>query len=99
MPGSRLSRVINKPVLAALIACAVVRAAAQQPAALSLGDALARAVEANRTLAAARMASSIGSAGIVAAGQRPNPEIAVEAARETPHWAVTGTIPLEMSGK
>jgi cobalt-zinc-cadmium efflux system outer membrane protein len=74
-------------------------AAAQPPASMSLPDALARAVEANPTLAAARAARTIGAAGIDAARQRPNPEVSVEVERETPHWAFAGTVPLEVSGK
>ena len=74
-------------------------AAAQPPASMSLPDALARAVEANPTLAAARAARAIGAAGIGAARQRPNPEVSVEVERETPHWAFAGTVPLEVSGK
>jgi cobalt-zinc-cadmium efflux system outer membrane protein len=74
-------------------------AAAQPPASMSLPDALARAVEANPTLAAARAARAIGAAGIDAARQRPNPEVSVEVERETPHWAFAGTVPLEVSGK
>lgn len=74
-------------------------AAAQPPASLSLSDALARAVDANPTLAAARAARAIDAAGIDAARQRPNPEVSVEVERETPHWAFAGTVPLEISGK
>jgi len=53
-------------------------ALAQPPGSLSLSDALARAVEANPTLAAARAARAIDAAGIDAARQRPNPEVSVE---------------------
>jgi cobalt-zinc-cadmium efflux system outer membrane protein len=74
-------------------------AAAQAPSTLSLDEAMARALEANRTIAAARAARAADVAGIQAAGQRPNPEVGFEVARETPHWAFTGTIPLEVSGK
>jgi cobalt-zinc-cadmium efflux system outer membrane protein len=74
-------------------------AAGQAPASLSLNEAMARATEANRTIAAARAARAIDAAGILAAGQRPNPEVSFEVARETPHWAFTGTVPLEVSGK
>ena len=83
--------------LALLLRCATV--AAQAPATLSLNDAVVRALEANRTILAARSARAIDSAGIRAASQRPNPEVSVEAARETPHWAFAGTVPLEISGK
>jgi cobalt-zinc-cadmium efflux system outer membrane protein len=72
---------------------------AQAPPTLSLSDAMARALEANRTLLAAGKARAIDAAGVLAAGQRPNPEVSFEAARETPHWAFTGTVPLDISGK
>ena len=75
------------------------RIGAQAPSTLTLADAIGRAVEANRTLVAARAARAIDTAGVQAAGQRPNPEVSFEAARETPHWAFTGTVPLELSGK
>jgi cobalt-zinc-cadmium efflux system outer membrane protein len=83
----------------AMVAVGAGRLNGQTPSTLSLNDAMARAVEANRTLLAARTARAIDAAGIQAAGQRPNPEVSFEAARETPHWAFTGTIPLELSGK
>jgi outer membrane protein, heavy metal efflux system len=86
-------------VMMAMVGLGVVHVAGQTPSSLSLSDAMARAVEANRTLLAARTARAIDAAGIQAAGQRPNPEVGFEAARETPHWAFTGTIPLELSGK
>jgi cobalt-zinc-cadmium efflux system outer membrane protein len=88
---------IGAVALAVLVTAGV--AAAQPPASLSLSDALARAVEANPTLAAARAARAIDAAGIDAARQRPNPEVSVEVERETPHWAFAGTVPLEISGK
>src|SRR4029079_9736928 len=88
---------IGALALAALVSGRV--AEAQPPASMSLPDALARAVEANPTLAAARAARAIGAAGIDAARQRPNPEVSVEVERETPHWAFAGTVPLEVSGK
>lgn len=72
---------------------------AQAPASLSLSDALVRATDANRTVLAARMARAVDLAGVNVAGQRPNPEIAVENARETPRWSFGGTLPLEVSGK
>ncbi|HEU4893086.1 MAG TPA: TolC family protein [Vicinamibacterales bacterium] len=75
------------------------RIGAQAPSTLTLTDAIGRAVQANRTLVAARAARAIDTAGVQAAGQRPNPEVSFEAARETPHWAFTGIVPLELSGK
>jgi cobalt-zinc-cadmium efflux system outer membrane protein len=74
-------------------------AAAQVPAALTLRDAVARAVEANRAVLASRTARAISLAERQAAGQRPNPELGVEAERETPHWAFSGTLPIEIAGK
>lgn len=69
------------------------------PPVLTLPDAIARATEANPALRAARAARAIDLAGIDVAGQRPNPEVNVEVARETPRWAFAGTIPFELSGK
>ena len=86
-------------LLAAMVVPGAARVAAQTPSTLTLNDAIGRAVEANRTLLAARTARAIDAAGIHAAGQRPNPEVGFEYARETPHWAFTGTVPLELSGK
>jgi outer membrane protein, heavy metal efflux system len=86
-------------LVAAVGALAVAPLIAQAPSTLSLNDAMTRAIEANRTIQAARTARAIDVAGIQAAGQRPNPEVSFEVARETPHWAFTGTVPLELSGK
>ena len=44
-------------------------------------------------------ARAISLAERQAAGQRPNPELGVEAERETPHWAFSGTLPIEIAGK
>ena len=71
----------------------------QVPETLSLREATARALEANRTLIASRTARAVGVAELQAAGQRPNPEVGVEAERETPHWAFAGTLPLEVHGQ
>ena len=99
MPRAALVRPVTTGLLAVTIALGTAHAAGQTPSSLSLNEAMARAVEANRTLLAARSARAIDAAGIRAAGQRPNPEVGFEAARETPHWAFTGTVPLELSGK
>jgi cobalt-zinc-cadmium efflux system outer membrane protein len=74
-------------------------AAGQGPSILSLNDAMARALEANRTILAARTARAIDVAGVQAAGQRPNPDVSFEYAKETPHWAFMGALPLDLSGK
>ena len=86
-------------LLVAGVACCGAVAVAQQPSTLSLDEAMARALDANRTILAARTTRAIDVAGIQAAGQRPNPEVSFEVARETPHWSFTGTLPLELSGK
>ena len=87
-------------LIAIMVAAAVdVSAQAQAPGTLSLSDALARAVEASPAAVAARTARPIDVAGIGVAGQRPNPEVAFEYDKETPHWSFTGTLPLEVSGK
>src|SRR5204863_6863779 len=83
----------------ALSAVWILRAVAQAPASLTLNEAIGRAVEANRAVLAARSARAIDLAARQAAGQRPNPEVSVEAERETPHWAFGSTIPLDISGK
>jgi cobalt-zinc-cadmium efflux system outer membrane protein len=74
-------------------------ALAQAPASLTLSEAVSRALDANRSVLAARSSRAIGLAEIQAAGQRPNPDVSVEAERETPHWAFAGTVPIEVSGK
>jgi outer membrane protein, heavy metal efflux system len=95
---TRPTAVLRTTVAMALVALPAMLAA-QSPSTLSLNDAMARAIEANRTLLAARTARAIDVAGIQAARQRPNPEVSFENERETPHWAFTGTVPLETSGK
>jgi cobalt-zinc-cadmium efflux system outer membrane protein len=85
------------PVGAAVLSAAVL--SAQAPPSLTLGDAMARAAEASPAAVAARMARAIDVAGLGVAGQRPNPDFAFEYDKETPHWAFTGTLPLEISGK
>ena len=69
------------------------------PSSLSLNDAMSRAISANRTVLAAQAARAIDVAGVQAASQHPNPEFSVEEERETPHWSVGGTLPLELTGK
>src|SRR5690242_10828388 len=83
---------------------AVARAAAQQNApagagALTLDAALARAMEANPAIVAARLRRAPGEAAIAVAGQRPNPEVTYEAERETPRQAIGVSVPIELGGK
>ena len=73
---------------------------APPPATLTLNEAFTRALDANRTIAASRLARPIDVAGVSAAGQRPNPEVNVEFDHpETPHWAFMGSIPIDISNK
>jgi outer membrane protein, heavy metal efflux system len=76
-----------------------VPAPAQVPATLTLGDAITRALAGNPAVRAARSVRAIDLAAIQAAGQRPNPEVSVEAERDTPHWSFGGSVPIEVSGK
>ena len=84
---------------AAIAACWMASARAQTPASLTLDEALARALDANRTIQAARVGRAIDVAGIRVAGQRPNPDVSVEEARDAPHLAIAGAIPIEVAGK
>jgi cobalt-zinc-cadmium efflux system outer membrane protein len=66
---------------------------------LTLSDAVARAVAANPTIAAARLQRSVDLTGVSVAGERPNPDLQYEAARETPHQAISAALPIELGGK
>src|SRR5512144_1674832 len=94
----------------ALLVCAVLAlsgsaASAQSVAAsahtspLTLDQAVARAMEANRSFAAARARRAVDAGGIAVAGQRPNPEVTFEEERETPHVGVGASMPIEVAGK
>ncbi len=94
--GRRLTPAFGPAILLAGWTAA---AAAQVPGALTLSDAMARAADASPAAVAARAARPVDVAGVDAAGQRPNPDFAFEYDKETPHWAFTGTLPIEISGK
>jgi cobalt-zinc-cadmium efflux system outer membrane protein len=66
---------------------------------LTFDQALALAMSNNRTIAAARLRRAVDLAGIDVARERPNPEIRFEQAKETPHYSLTATQPLELGGK
>lgn len=75
-------------------------AAFAQPATpLTLDAAIARAIAANRSLAAARLALPGAVAGVGVAGERLNPELSYEYAKETPHQAIAAAFPIELGGK
>jgi cobalt-zinc-cadmium efflux system outer membrane protein len=69
------------------------------PDSLTLQSALAAAEANNPTLVAARLGRAVDLAGIGVAGERPNPEFAFEAGRDTPHEAFSLGVPLELGGK
>lgn len=66
---------------------------------LTLQSAFAAAEEHNPTLVAARLGRAVDAAGVLVAGERPNPEASFEAARDTPHEAFTLALPFELGGK
>ena len=78
-------------------------AASAQPApplpSLSLEGALARAAEHNPSVLASRRRRPVDLAGRAVAAERLNPEIRVEAERETPRTSYTFALPLELGGK
>ena len=60
---------------------------------------MSRAIAANRSLAAARLALPGAVAGVGVAGERLNPELSYEYAKETPHQAIAAAFPIELGGK
>ena len=66
---------------------------------LTLEDAIDFALTANKGIAAARLGTEVARAGVDVAKQRPNPELTFEAARETPHDALTIALPIETGSK
>ena len=70
-----------------------------QDAGLSLDAAIQRALASNRTIAAARLARPVTAAGVAVAREVPNPEVAFEAAKDTPKQSIGATFPIELGGK
>ncbi len=66
---------------------------------LALREALELAQSRNLDLVAARRRRAVSSAGIRAAGQRPNPTLNFAALRDTPHEGLFFVQPLELGGK
>jgi cobalt-zinc-cadmium efflux system outer membrane protein len=67
--------------------------------ALALDEVLRLAREHNASLVALRLGQDVAKADIAVAAQRPNPDLAFEEARETPHESITLALPLETAGK
>lgn len=66
---------------------------------LTLQAAFDRAINANPTIAAARLRRAVDLAGITVAGGRPNPDAHVEIAKEVPKQSFGLGVPLELGGK
>jgi cobalt-zinc-cadmium efflux system outer membrane protein len=75
------------------------QAPAVETAPLTLSQAIDRALTANPGLVGDRLQTEVARAGVEVAGQRPNPELAFEEARETPHDAATLSQTIESAGK
>ena len=69
------------------------------PVPLTLEAAFARALAANRTIAAARLEAPVATAEQGVARERPNPDLTFEDDRETPRQSFTFTLPIELGGK
>mgnify|MGYP000122275700 CR=1 FL=1 len=88
------------PALLVLVLVGNVGLLAQvRPEGLTLDAAIARAMAANPTIAAARLQRAVDVAGLAVAAERPNPEIAYEWSKETPRQSVSAAIPIELGGK
>src|SRR5262245_25152845 len=74
-------------------------ARAQSAAPLTLDAAMSRAIATNRGLAASRLALPSAVAGVGVAGERLNPELSYEYAKETPRQAIAAAFPIELGGK
>jgi len=83
------------------VVLAVVQPATAQvaPPALSLADAIDRAMAHNPAIAAARLATAVDQAGLAVAGERPNPEVTAEFEKETPRQGFGIAMPVELGGK
>jgi cobalt-zinc-cadmium efflux system outer membrane protein len=95
----RRSSRIAYAYLAAALLLVPPAALAQSAAPLTLDAAIARAIASNRSLAAARLALPGVVAGVGVAGERLNPELSYEYAKETPHQAIAAAFPIELGGK
>jgi cobalt-zinc-cadmium efflux system outer membrane protein len=84
--------------LSSLLAAPVWAQPAQESP-LTLSQAIDRALTANPGLVGDRLQTEVARAGVAVAGQRPNPELALEETRETPHDAATLSQTIETAGK
>jgi cobalt-zinc-cadmium efflux system outer membrane protein len=96
---SARARIIAAAV--ALLACpgAARAQSTDLPTPLTFDAAVAYASAHNLAVDAARRGRAIREANIRAAGQRSNPDVAVQATRDTPHQALTFDVPIEIGGQ
>src|SRR3954466_1421056 len=73
--------------------------AGQSPSALTFEAAMARALEANPTIAAARLRRAIALGAVDVARERPHPEFRTELEKEAPKEAYGLAVPLELGNK
>lgn len=96
---------MRRPLVAFIVALACAADASNalgQPvpsASLTYEQALALATSRNLNLEAARRQRAIRQAGIRTARQAPNPGVAVEVTRDTPHQIFTFDLPVELGGR
>ena len=74
-------------------------AADSAPAVLTFEAAMARALDANPTIAAARLRQAIALRAVDVARERPNPEFRTEIEKEAPKEAYGLAVPLELGNK
>ena len=88
-------------VLVCIFSASVLLAQTQPPPTepLTLQAAFDRVLNANPTIAAARLRRTVNVAGVSVAGERPNPEAHVEIEKETPKQSFGLSVPLELGGK
>ena len=86
------------PVVVSVL-LAPVRAEARQQPPLTLDAAMARALESNPTIAAARLRRAAALQEVAVARERPNPELRAELERETPKETYGLAVPIETAGK
>jgi cobalt-zinc-cadmium efflux system outer membrane protein len=88
-------------VMAALVGLAAPATAQAPPAGppLTFRAAMNLAMERSPNLAAARLQRNIREAGVQIARQFPNPELAFEATKDTPHYTLNFAVPVEIGGK
>src|SRR5262245_54596853 len=94
---------IERVMLAILVLAAPLLAAdattSAPPAGLTLDEAIAEALAGNPALRAARLAVPAALSAVAIAEQRANPDLSLEATRETPREALGLTFPIETAGK